>query len=166
MTENDVAAETECEILTSKKSTKDPATEIGKEKETESAAEADLRRKIRREKGGGVKEENAGRERRESAAKKTLKKFELKKNQLTVVFWQIIFMRQLTHPINLCLLSDYPDYNEDYMAENIAIKYEDAEKIVKKQERDRDLGNGHMYNNYGNHENHDDQDEEEGEDYS
>lgn len=39
-------------------------------------------------------------------------------------------------------VDDYPDYNEEYLAMSANIKFEEAEKIVKKQERDRELGNG------------------------
>lgn len=177
----DVVAGIAWKILILKKSMRDPETEIGIEKEIEIEKDegADLKKKIRKGEEGDVKGEKEEKEKKgREFERKKLKKFESKRNPSMVRFFLsfsvLIFKKNLAKQMidwligkKFFFILDYPDYNEDYIAENIAIKYEDAEKIVKKQERDRDLGNGHMYNNYGNHDNHNNpEEEEEGEDYS
>jgi len=44
--------------------------------------------------------------------------------------------------IVILIFADYPEYSDEYLALSASIKFEEAEKIVKKQERDRELGNG------------------------
>lgn len=61
------------------------------------------------------------------------------------------------------LFSDYPDFSEEYLALNASIKFEEAEKIVKKQERDRELGNGAVEGSYGKYAARDDDDGDDGE---